>query len=146
MPKFFGHFWVPDVFLDVYGSQLQPTTIVVYFALCRWADKEGDVSFGTRKLSAYLQMSRMTTFRALKELEDHQLISKAKNTRTKNGVRSVRRVSQILDHPVLKNRHTPSQAPLQKVSVWNRNNMEYQVYLKNRTGYVKNSDGSVTLK
>lgn len=87
---------IHDYYLEAIMPEVTPAVTVVYLTLSQLADKDGWLIAGTHELASTCKLSRMTLYRALKELEKHGAIRK--HTRNAKCGTSLKSVYQIVDH------------------------------------------------
>src|SRR5688572_27673978 len=80
-------YWMPRKFIDEYAVKLSPYTHSVYSALCRYADAEGFVFWGCRRLAEKLGINKSTAAASIRELIVYGLVVR--------GVGKQRRVSGL---------------------------------------------------
>lgn len=126
-----------DQIVDQCFSNLSTIAALVYVVLCRYSDRDGSVSLGVRKLAAIINKSPTTIFRAFKELEKADLISKAEYRVYQNYKQSVRRVYQNLIQGVPVSGTGVFHSPDQNGLPWNKNYKEYKGVPKTGTPQYK---------
>ena len=73
---------------DIYGQRLPSRAKVVYLYLCDRANDEGSCFPSHRKIAEDLGLSMSTVKRAIRDLEQAEVIEKAARFHEKNGRRS----------------------------------------------------------
>lgn len=67
--------WSPDIIIDLYGPLLGARTLAIYYALCRYADRDETARLSIGKLAVVTGISESQVRRELKKMEEYGLIS-----------------------------------------------------------------------
>lgn len=71
-------FWIGDYFIDVQAKQLSIYAQMVFIALSRYANKDGETFVGVRKIAGVLGINKDTVSKAVKELVVSGLVGHCK--------------------------------------------------------------------
>lgn len=73
-----GKLWIDDNFIDVQAKNLSIYAQMVFIALSRFANKEGETFVGVRKIAECLGINKDTVAKAIKELVVSGLVGHCK--------------------------------------------------------------------
>lgn len=90
-----GRFWIDDDFIDVKAKDLSIYAQMVFIALSRHTNKNGETFVGYRKIASLLNISKTTVQKAVEELEAYHLVVRFTD---KNGRPSHLRVGTVPSH------------------------------------------------
>src|SRR5215213_4322879 len=71
-------FWIGDYFIDVQAKNLSIYAQMVFIALSRYANKDGETFVGVRKIAGVLSINKDTVSKAIKELVVSGLVGHCK--------------------------------------------------------------------